>query len=709
MHLIVTEKNITARKIAQMLIKSVKEKKVDGVSVYEGDDTSVIGLSGHIVNIDFTPEYNNWQNTAPRNLIWADTETQYTQKKIATALKKLSKAADRITIATDFDREGEMIGVEAYNIIREANPDVKFDRARYSAITRQEIENAFSNTVPLDFNLAAAGEARQKIDLVWGAALTRYISLTCGRLGNSFLSVGRVQTPLLALLVDRERDIKSFTPTPYWELFATFGGKEEFAAGHTSNRFEEKAKAEAAHSKLGKIGTVKDYKIEPRPEYPPVPFSTTEFIRAASSIGFSAANAMRLAESLYVNGWISYPRTDNTVYPASLNLTEIVKQFTKGDFAKFAEILLSQKELKPTRGKKETTDHPPIYPVASARKSELKADEWRVYELVVSRFFATLAPSAEWEVRNAYIDVNGEEFKASGSMLSIPGWRLYYPYGMQKEMLLPEIQINEQLPVKDVKLDEKLTKPPGRYGQGKLVKMMEDLGLGTKSTRHEAIQKLYARNYVHGNPPQPTNMAFAVVEALEKYAKTITDPDMTSRLENDMDNIADGKTKEEIVVEESQGMLETIFNELEGNHNEIREVLYIGLREDKLIGKCPNCGKDLLVRKSKKGGRFIGCDGYPDCNFILPLPRMGTIVVTDKSCEKHGISHIKIVNSGSKPWELGCPQCNFEEWQKKKAEAGPDDKDKKAAPNKKTTTRKPRTTKKTTKKSEESGTVLIKS
>ena len=304
--------------------------------------------------------------------------------------------------------------------------------------------------------------------------------------------------------------------------------------------------------------------------------------------------------------------------------------------------------------------------------------------------------------------MNGEEFKASGSMLSTPGWRLFYPYGMQKEMLLPELQINEQLPVKDVRLDEKLTKPPGRYGQGKLVKMMEDLGLGTKSTRHEAIQKLYARNYVHGNPPQPTNMAFAVVEALEKYAKTITDPDMTSRLESDMDNIADGKTKEELVVEESQGMLETIFNQLEGNHKEIREVLYIGLREDKLIGKCPSCGKDLLVRKSKKGGRFIGCDGYPNCNFILPLPRMGTIVVTDKSCEKHGISHIKIVNSGSKPWELGCPQCNFEEWQKKKAEAGPDNTGKEAASAKKTVARKPRTTKKTAKKSEESG-VLIKS
>jgi DNA topoisomerase I len=667
MHLIVTEKNITARKIAQILMGSAKEKKVDGVSVYEGDDTAVIGLSGHIVNIDFPTEFNNWQDTAPKELIWAETEMRFTQKKIATALKKLAREASEVTIATDFDREGELIGVEAYNIIKEAAPSAKFDRARYSAITRPEIEHAFSNTVPLDFNLAAAGEARQKIDLVWGAALTRYISLTSGRLGNSFLSVGRVQTPLLALLVDREREIKAFTPTPYWEIFATFMDGEEFVAGHTGNRFTEKKKADAAMARLGKAGTVTEYKKEPRAEYPPIPFSTTEFIRAAASVGFSAANAMRIAENLYVNGWISYPRTDNTVYPASLNLKEIVSQFLTGDFGKYAQKLLEQGELKPTRGKKETTDHPPIYPVANARKSELRADEWRVYELVVSRFFATLAPSAEYEVRTASIDVNGESFRASGSMLSTPGWRLYYPYGMQKEEILPELKVGEALKVKDATLDEKLTKPPGRYGQGRLVKMMEDLGLGTKSTRHEAIQKLYARNYVHGNPPIPTNTAFAVVGALEKYADLITRPDMTSRLENDMDNIAEGKTREEEVVKESQVMLETIFNDLDKNHKDIQGVLYEGLREDKKMGACPKCGKDLLVRKSKKGGRFIGCDGYPDCTFILPLPRTGTVIVTEKSCEKHGINHIKIVNSGSKPWDLGCPQCNYEVWQEKNA------------------------------------------
>lgn len=667
MHLIVTEKNITARKIAQILFGSVKDKKVDGVSVYENDDTAVVGLSGHIVNIDFPAEYNNWQGKSPSDLIWAETETRYTQKKIASALKKLAGGAASVTIATDFDREGELIGVEAYSIIKEANPTIAFDRARYSAITKPEIEHAFANTVPLDFNLAAAGEARQKIDLVWGAALTRFISLSCGRLGNSFLSVGRVQTPLLALVVDREKDIKSFTPTPYWELYATFSNNEEFIAGHIGNRFTEKAKADAIVTRLGKTGKVIDFKKEPKAEYPPIPFSTTEFIRAAASIGFSAANAMRVAENLYVNGWISYPRTDNTVYPASLNLREVVSQFTSGEFGKYARRLLEQSNFKPTRGKKETTDHPPIYPVANARKSDLRSDEWRLYELIVSRFFATLAPPAEWEIRSACMDVNGEMFKAGGSTLSTPGWRLYYPYGMPKEELLSELKINEVLKIKGVTLDEKLTKPPVRYGQGRLVKMMEDLGLGTKSTRHETIQKLYARNYVHGNPPQPTNTAFAVVEALEKYADLITRHDMTSRLEEDMDSIAEGKIKEKEVVKESQGMLETIFNVLDKNQKEIRGVLYDGLREDKLIGKCPSCGKDLLVRKSKKGGRFIGCDGYPDCNFILPLPRMGTVVVTDKSCEKHGISHIKIVNGGSKPWDLGCPQCNYEEWQKKNA------------------------------------------
>jgi DNA topoisomerase-1 len=669
MHLIVTEKNITAKKIANILFPGqVKEKKVDGVNVYEHNDTAVVGLSGHIVNIDFPSKYNNWSEISPKELIWAETEQKFTQKKYATAIKKLAKDASHITIATDFDREGELIGVEAYHIIKDINKDVKFDRVRFSAITKQEIERSFSNPVPIDFNLAAAGEARQKIDLVWGAALTRYISLTCGRLGKSFLSVGRVQTPLLALLVDREKDIKAFVPAPYWEIYAELHGREDFWTRHEKNRFTDKKEADAVMSRLGKTGVVSEFKKDKRSESPPIPFSTTEFIRAAAGIGFSAANAMRIAENLYVNGWISYPRTDNTVYPASLNLREIVSQFTSGEFAGLANKLLSQDKFTPTRGKKETTDHPPIYPVASAKKSEIKDEEWRVYELVVRRFFATLAPASVWDTKNIIVDISGEKFKASGSKLAMDGWRGFYPYGMPKEEHLPDLNEGEQLIVKSTEIAEKITQPPTRYGQGRLVKMMEDLGLGTKSTRHETIQKLYARNYVHGNPPQPTNTAVAVIDALEKYADLITKPDMTSRLEYDMDNIAEGKNSEESVVKESQEMLETIFKELDKNQKDITGVLYDGLREDRIIGKCPTCGQNLMVRKSKKGGRFIGCNGYPDCTFVLPLPRTGNIVATDKMCEKHGISLIKIVTGGKKPWDLGCPKCNYEEWLKKTAE-----------------------------------------
>jgi DNA topoisomerase-1 len=145
---------------------------------------------------------------------------------------------------------------------------------------------------------------------------------------------------------------------------------------------------------------------------------------------------MRVAENLYVNGWISYPRTDNTVYPASLNLRDILGTFSSGEFGQYARKLL-EGPITPTRGKKETTDHPPIYPVSVAKKSDMRDDEWRVYELVVRRFFATLAPAATWETRNTTVDIAGEMFKASGSKLTSPGWRHYYPYGIQRRNLSP--------------------------------------------------------------------------------------------------------------------------------------------------------------------------------------------------------------------------------------------------------------------------------
>ncbi|WP_410509793.1 DNA topoisomerase I [Methanosarcina hadiensis] len=679
MHLIVTEKNIAARRIAAILApKSPKKERVSGVDVYRYEvgsgesrqETAVVGLSGHIVGIDFPKEYNNWQKIDARALIDAEITTTPINRKIVTALKSLGKEADRVTIATDYDREGELIGVEALNIIKQVNPKVPFDRVRYSAITPKAIETAFANPTNVDFNLADAGHSRQVIDLVWGAALTRYISLAAGRLGKMFLSVGRVQSPTLSLIVDREKERNIFVPTPYWEIHVELedAAGETFSAQHSTRRFLEKEEASKVFRKLGKKAELKEIEKGTKTDQPPTPFNTTGFISAANSIGLSPVNAMRIAESLYTNGYISYPRTDNTVYPDTLDLRAQIEIFKEGPFREYANALLEKPELVPTRGKKETTDHPPIFPASLAKEADLKEEEWKVYELVVRRFFATFAGPSIWETMRLKLDIEEEEFRANGARLLEQGWRWYYPYNAPEDRLLPELKEGDLLKVIKKEMLDKETQPPGRYGQGRLINIMEDLGLGTKATRHEIISKLYSRAYIHGNPVQPTNTSFAVMDTLEKYSPTITKPDMTKLLEENMDKIAEGKIKEDTVLDESRDMLKQVFSELDKNRDNIIESLQAGLREDKIIGNCSLCGNELMIRRSKRGSRFIGCSNYPNCTFSLPLPKSGQIVVIDKQCETHGLHHIRIINQGKRPWDLGCPQCNFIEWQKTQQE-----------------------------------------
>ncbi|CAD7771931.1 MAG: DNA topoisomerase 1 [Candidatus Methanoperedenaceae archaeon GB50] len=665
MHLIITEKHDAAKRISTILAgKKPKHERVGGVDTYSFDGVVVMGLSGHIVGLDFASEYNNWQKCDVVDLIRAEIVTKPTQKKIVSALRKLGKAADRVTIATDYDREGELIGVEALRIIQEVNRDVPVDRVRYSSITPKEIKETFSDPKKVDFSLASAGESRQVIDLIWGAALTRFVSLASGRLGKNFLSVGRVQSPTLALIVDRERKREAFVSKPYWELEAHF--REGFVAHHAHGRFWSEEEVESVRAKLGERGVVKNVEVARRVERPPIPFNTTEFLRAASRIGITPANAMRIAESLYVNGFISYPRTDNTVYPEAMNAGEIISLFLKSEFSEDAEALLKT-SLTPTRGKKETTDHPPIHPASLATRPKLKEDEWKIYELVVRRFFATFGGDAVWETIKLAIDIDREEFRARGARLIEPGWRWHYPYKQPEDRILPKLEVGEEVHLSKIEVLSKETQPPTRYGQGRLIKMMEELGLGTKSTRHETIGKLYSRGYVHGNPIQPTKTAISLIDSLQKYVKRITEPEMTRKLEEDMDLIAEGKISEEKVVEEARSLLESAFKDLTENKEKITEILREGLREDKILGRCPECGNNLTVRRSKRGGRFVGCTGYPDCTFSLPLPKTGQIIITDKKCEKHNLHNIKIINKtrNKRPWDLGCPQCNFEEWQKR--------------------------------------------
>ena len=572
------------------------------------------------------------------------------EKSIVKLLEELAKESDRVTIATDYDREGELIGLEAVQIIKRVNPNVRIDRVKFSAVTPEEIRKAFSSPGRINVNLAKAAETRQIIDLLWGAVLTRLISLSSGRLGRDFLSAGRVQSPTLRIIVDREKEIREFKPEPYWEITAKF---EKGVEAKIPRRFKDKEEAKRVYEKIGD-GIVKSFEERERVEKKPIPFNTTEFLKEASKF-MPPDKAMAIAENLYINGYISYPRTDNTVYPPTLNLKKLVKMFLDSEFAKEAKIALE--DMKPSRGKRETKDHPPIHPTALADRKELSKDEWIIYELVVRRFLATLAPDAVWMVRKAEIISGGEKLVASGKELIKSGWRAIYIYSKAEDVFLPKLRVGERLKLLSKKLHEKKTKPPSRYSTSSLIKLMEKLNLGTKSTRHEIIKKLYSRGYVRGNPVKPTETAFSVVEALKKLYEPITLPGMTAKLEEDMNKIEEGKVDPKFVVKESVEFLRKVLES--ANREELSKILSEGINKDKIVGSCPECGGNLVVKKAKR--RFVACSNYPDCKFSLPLPQKGSLYVTAKTCKEHKMKFVKIKPKKGKSWEF-CPYCSYLSW-----------------------------------------------
>ena len=674
--LIITEKDNAARRIAEILSDgSAESGRVNGVNVYKWGGKRCIGLSGHVVGVDFPPEYDDWRDVEPVELVDAEMEKRPTQETIVAALRCLARNASRIVIATDYDREGELIGKEAYELVREANDESPVDRVRFSSITDREVTEAFADPDDLDFDLAAAGEARQIVDLMWGASLTRYLSLSAGQLGEDFISVGRVQGPTLKLIVDREREIDAFDPEDYWELFAALAKDETtFEAqyfyldedGNEAERVWDEDSADAVDTDLSAAAsaTVEEVRRRTRTDDPPAPFNTTQFIRAASGIGYAAQRAMSIAEDLYTAGYITYPRTDNTVYPEDLDPRELLDALSAGrGFGDDAASLLDADDITPTEGDEETTDHPPIHPTDELPDaSDLSEDEWEVYELVVRRFLATVAESATWEHLRVVAMVAGEtarSLKANGKRLVDPGYHAVYPYRSTSENHVPDVTEGEELDVTDSRLEAKQTQPPRRYGQSRLIETMEDMGIGTKATRHDVIQKLYDRGYIEGDPPRPTRLARGVVEASEEFADLIVSEEMTAQLEEDMQAITRGEATLEEVTDESREMLGRVFDRLMDSREALGDHLRESLKADRTLGPCPESGDDLVIRRSRQGSYFVGCDAYPDCENTLPLPSTGKPILLDDVCGDHGLHDVKML-AGRKTFVHGCPLCAAE-------------------------------------------------
>jgi DNA topoisomerase-1 len=669
MRLIISEKANAARKIAQFLAEGpVKEGKHRSVPyhtfTWRGEECVSVGLKGHVLNPEYPEEYSNWQKVDPRELIDARILKSVSEKGVAAAVRSLAKKADRVIIATDFDREGELIGVEALSLAFEANPALMdhVERARFSALTKGEVTRAFENLVEVSRELADAGEARQDIDLIWGATLTRWVSRAVKRYGSAFLSVGRVQSPTLVLIAERELERRAFVPEPYWEVEATLqNGGGPFVARHARGRFKEEAKARRALENLSETAVVTEVRQREATRPAPAPFNTTAFLTAAANIGVSPSRAARIAEDLYTEGYISYPRTDNTVYPESLDLREVLGLLAEVEgVGDYAGRLLEAGRLTPTRGRRQTTDHPPIYPTGRASRGELREDQWKIYQLVVRRFLATLSGPAKTLRTTLRFESGGEPLVAGGTVVTEEGWLAVYHYGRRRDEELPRLSEGDEVRVAGTELLAKETQPPGRYGQGRLIRLMEDLGLGTKATRPGIIQNLYDRGYIHGDPIVPTETGMAVAKALKDFASEIASHEMTARLEKSMDAISEGRVSKDSVVEESRELLRRVYDHLENSEEKFADIVWNGIRGDETLGPCPNCGRNLVVRRNRRNRkRFAGCEGYPECRTTFPLPQKGDIIPLGTACEACGLPEIKVLG-GRRPWvtciNMDCPK-----------------------------------------------------
>jgi DNA topoisomerase-1 len=690
MRLIVTEKNNSAKKIADILGRNeAKADKTYKVPFYtwtdgNGGEQMTIGLKGHVLGPAFPEGYSNWQKTDLHDLIDAELIKQPTDKNVVKAIRKMAKEADELVIATDFDREGELIGLEALQEMLDANPKLgaradadagtlQIKRARYSALTKEEIERAFDELDELSYPLANAGAARQDIDLLWGATLTRAVSLATRRFGSNFLSVGRVQSPTLGLVVEREMERRAHVPKPFWELFAKFQHPDgSFEAHHATDKFWEKAEADTALAGTSSPGTVKSVTARKNTRKPPTPLNTTAFTTDASSrLGITPASAMRIAEDLYMDGFISYPRTDNTVYPASLPVRELVTSLVRVKEFSAASGLLGQPELKATRGKKETTDHPPIYPTQAIHPGALDGPKKRVYELVVRRFLATFSPPMITESTRADIEAGSETYFVRGSVVVDPGYAAIYTYARSADEEIPALKEGQTLELDgEPWLLDKETQPPSRISQGKLIEMMEERGLGTKATRADIIQKLYDRGYVYSNPPIPSETGVAMYEAFKKYVPRMATHEMTAQLEEEMDRIAGGQMTKGEVVGDSRDLLHRTWTEIDGSREDLAKVVWKGMDEDRILGPCKVCEEAgrtkedgspnmlRIIRAKKSGKRFVGCSGWSaddpeSCDQTFPLPQRGDVFRLEDRCSICGETpRLKVVPFRGRPWNL---------------------------------------------------------
>ncbi len=693
--LIITEKPKTAQKIAQALAdgKPIAEK-AEGILYYRitrGNKDIVVSCAvGHIYSLT-QKDKNGW--TYPVfDIEWRPSYevskgAAFTKKYVA-SIKKLAKGASEFTVATDYDVEGEVIGL---NVIRYACGEKDARRMKFSTLTKPDLEKAYEAAeAHLDWGQANAGETRHILDWYYGINLSRALTLAIKSTGAfKILSSGRVQGPALKIIVDREREIKAFKPEPYWqiELLSEADGKA-IDAMHEKDKFFEKKEADSVFSKVdGKPAKVADVAESRFNQEPPHPFDLTTLQTEAYRVHhISPKMTLQIAQGLYTEGFISYPRTSSQVLPPELGYKKLIKDLSSQEnYRELCEMLLSRKELKPNNGKKTDPAHPAIHPTGITPKN-LDERDAKVYDLIARRFLATFGDTAVRETVTLKIDVNSEIFVAKGTRTIEHGWHTYYgKYANMKEEELPAVKKGESLKVDEIKMLAKETQPPKRYTPASIIKELTKRNLGTKATRAVIVETLFDRGYVKGEAIEATDLGIHTTEILEKYAPEILDEELTKHFEEEMEKIREHKrTPPEILAEARDVLTKTLskFKKSESNiGTELQSANVETRKQERIVGKCPVCKVgDLRIMKAKASGkRFIACNKYPDCKTTFSLPQDGAVKATKKPCPQCNYPVVSIVRKGKRPWQLcinlQCP--SKEEYNARRAEMANTNLDKK--------------------------------
>lgn len=632
--------------------------KATTIKAYLGDDYQVVSSKGHVRDLSTKGKYG----------FGVDIEDHFKpdyvpikgKKKLIDELKKDVKDSDFVYLASDPDREGEAIAWHLYDALG-LDPK-KYDRIVFNEITKNAVLESFKNARKIDQDLVNSQETRRILDRIIGFRLSKLIqSKTDGS------SAGRVQSVALKLVVDREREIEAFKAEEYWTIDAIFKEFEAELFAYQKKDVEIKNEEEANKilSCLSDEFRIENVEKKSKNKPSKVPFITSTLQQDASSkLGMTSKKTMSIAQKLYEGikledetvGLISYMRTDSTRLS-----DEFVKEtmgYINSTYGK--EYVGHAKQGK----KKENVQdaHEAIRPTSIDRTPEsvrayLTADEYKLYRLIYYRALASIMADAKTDNTTVILNNHDYQFKASGQVITFDGYlKVYGDYEDTKDQSLPELKVNEKLISEDIKKEQHFTKPPARYTEAKLIKEMEELGIGRPSTYATTMETLKTRGYVNVVEKKfiPTDIGFEITDKLQDYFSHLINVEYTANMEKDLDQIADG----DIVWYET---LEDFYKEFEPSVKHAFDAM--PKKEAEATGEiCPECGHLLVIRKGKYGS-FVACSNFPECKYIKTEPKTVVEVINCPNCDG------KIVEKKTKKGKLfyGCnnyPKCKTAYWDK---------------------------------------------